>query len=99
MEAQLLTQRAERPEVKKPNLTGIPTQMRLNFERRSGLSFDDVRVHYNSDKPARLGALAYTQGTQIHVGPGQERRQIPSRSGPGRWPRPGGCPPGSECPR
>ncbi len=73
MEAQLLTQRAERPEVKKPNLTGIPTQMRLNFERRSGLSFDDVRVHYNSDKPARLGALAYTQGTQIHVGPGQER--------------------------
>lgn len=73
MEAQLLTQRAEGPKAKKPNLTGIPAQMKLNFERRSGLSFDDVRVHYNSDKPARLGALAYTQGTQIHVGPGQER--------------------------
>lgn len=73
MEAQLLKQRAEGPEVKKPNLTGIPAQMKLNFEQRSGLSFDDVRVHYNSDKPARLGALAYTQGTQIHVGPGQER--------------------------
>lgn len=56
-----------------PNLTGIPTQMKLNFEQRSGMSFDDVRVHYNSDKPAQFHALAYTQGTQIYVGPGQER--------------------------
>lgn len=56
-----------------PNLTGIPTQMKLDFERRSGLSFDDVRVHYNSDKPTRIGALAYTQGNQVYIGPGQER--------------------------
>lgn len=56
-----------------PNITGIPTQMKLDFERRSGLSFDDVRVHYNSDQPAKLGALAYTQGTQVHIGPGQEK--------------------------
>ena len=33
----------------------------------------DVRVHYNSDKLAEVGALAYTQGTNIHVAPGQER--------------------------
>jgi hypothetical protein len=33
----------------------------------------DVRVHYNSDKPAEVGALAYTQGTDIHVAPGQEK--------------------------
>lgn len=72
MKAQLWRQKTEAAEAKKPNLTGIPAQMKLNFERRSGLSFDDVRVHYNSDKPARLGALAYTQGTQIHVGPGHE---------------------------
>lgn len=95
MELQLQRQKAEGPEVKKPNLTGIPTQMKLNFERRSGLSFDDVRVHYNSDKPARLGALAYTQGTQIHVGPGQERslphelghviQQKAGRVRPTRW--------------
>ena len=56
-----------------PNLTGIPTQMKLDFEQRSGLSFDDVRVHYNSDKPAKIDALAYTQGTQVYMGPGQER--------------------------
>lgn len=72
METQLREQKVEAAEVKKPNLTGIPTQMKLDFEQRSGLSFDDVRVHYNSDKPARLGAPAYTQGTQIHVGPGHE---------------------------
>jgi hypothetical protein len=34
---------------------------------------DDVRVHYNSAKPAQLQALAYTQGTDIHVAPGQEK--------------------------
>lgn len=64
---------AERREAAKPNLTGIPTQMKLDYERSSGLSFNDVRVHYNSDRPARLGALAYTQGTQVFIGPGQEQ--------------------------
>lgn len=34
---------------------------------------DDVRVHYNSNKPATVQALAYTQGTDIHVAPGQEK--------------------------
>lgn len=70
---QKTVQRLEKKEGTGPNLTGIPTQMKLDFEQRSGLSFDDVRVHYNSDKPAQLQALAYTQGTQVYVGPGQER--------------------------
>lgn len=71
---QAVIQKAEeRQRRQQPNLTGIPTQMKLDFEQRSGLSFDDVRVHYNSDKPAQIGALAYTQGTQVHIGPGQER--------------------------
>lgn len=34
---------------------------------------DDVKVHYNSDKPAQLNALAYAQGTDIHVAPNQEK--------------------------
>lgn len=55
------------------NLTGIPTQMKLDFEQHSGLSFDDVRVHYGSEKPERVQALAYTQGTDVYLGPGQER--------------------------
>ncbi len=63
----------ERRAEQRPNLTGIPMQMKLDFERRSGLSLDDVRVHYNSDKPEKIDALAYTQGTQVYMGPGQER--------------------------
>ncbi len=73
MDAKLQQQSPQKAQTNKPNLTGIPTQMKLDFEQRSGLSFDDVRVHYNSDKPAQLQALAYTQGTQVYVGPGQER--------------------------
>ena len=73
MEAKLQKQAPQKAQANKPNLTGIPTQMKLDFEQRSGLSFDDVRVHYNSDKPAQLQALAYTQGTQVYIGPGQER--------------------------
>lgn len=56
----------------KPNLTGIPDTLKREAETASGLSFHDVRVHYNSPKPASFGALAYTQGSQIHLGRGQE---------------------------
>lgn len=55
------------------NNTGIPNAMKEKFEQRSGISFDDVRVHYNSSKPVQFQALAYTQGNQIYVGPGQEK--------------------------
>jgi hypothetical protein len=53
--------------------SGLPGQLKAGVERLSGLSMDGVRVHYNSSKPASLNALAFTQGTQIHLGPGQER--------------------------
>lgn len=55
------------------NRTGIPTQLKERMEQSTGLSFDDVRVHYNSALPARLDALAYTQGNQVEIAPGQER--------------------------
>jgi Domain of unknown function (DUF4157) len=42
-------------------------------ESLSGLSMDDVRVHYNSSKPAQVQALAYAQGTEVHLGPNQEQ--------------------------
>lgn len=56
-----------------PNRTGLPDNLKSGIEALSGLSMDDVRVHYNSSKPTQLQALAYTQGTDIHVAPGQER--------------------------
>ena len=34
---------------------------------------DDVSVHYNSDKPVQYGALAYTQGNDVYLGPEQEK--------------------------
>jgi len=42
-------------------------------ENLSSCSMDDVKVHYNSDKPAQLQAHAYAQGTDIHLPSGQEK--------------------------
>jgi Domain of unknown function (DUF4157) len=53
--------------------TGLPGALKEGIEGLSGFSLDDVRVRYNSSAPAQLQALAYTQGNEIHVGPGQER--------------------------
>jgi hypothetical protein len=57
----------------KPNNTGLPNQLKSGIESLSGMSMDHVKVHYNSDKPAQLQADAYAQGSEVHVGPGQER--------------------------
>ena len=62
----------EKP-IQKKNETGMPDNLKAGIERLSGFSMDDVRVHYNSSKPATVHALAYTQGTDIHVAPGQEK--------------------------
>ncbi len=55
------------------NTTGLPDQLKAGVESLSGHSLDDVKVHYNSAKPSQLQALAYAQGTDIHIGPGQEK--------------------------
>ena len=55
------------------NKTGLPDGLKLGMESISGLSLNDVKVHRNSDKPAQLQAHAYAQGTDIHLGPGQEK--------------------------
>ena len=57
----------------KPNNTGLPDNLKAGVESLSGFSMDDVKVHYNSSQPATVQALAYTQGMDIHVAPGQER--------------------------
>lgn len=55
------------------NATGMPNQLKAGIESLSGMDLSDVRVHANSDKPAQLSALAYAQGNDIHLGPGQEQ--------------------------
>jgi len=57
----------------RPNNTGLPDQLKSGIESLAGMSMDHVKVRYNSDKPAQLQAHAYAQGSEIHVGPGQER--------------------------
>jgi len=57
----------------KANKTGLPDNLKSGIENLSGLPMDDVRVHYNSDKPAQLQAHAYAQGTDIHLASGQEK--------------------------
>ena len=50
----------------------IPGQLKTGLEHLSGVDLSGVKVHYNSSKPATVGALAYAQGNEIHLGPGQE---------------------------
>lgn len=57
---------------KKTNTTGLPDQLKSGIENLSGYSMNDVKVHYNSSKPAQLRAHAYAQGSEIHIAPKQE---------------------------
>lgn len=58
---------------RKPNNTGMPDRLKAVVEHFSGCSLDEVRVHYNSDKPAEIGALAYAEYPNIYIAPGEER--------------------------
>lgn len=51
---------------------GLPHQLKSGIESLSGISLDDVKVHYNSQVPAQLQAHAFAQGSEIHIAPGQE---------------------------
>lgn len=55
-----------------PSRGGLPGDLQAGIESLSGMDVSDVQVHRNSDKPAQLNALAYAQGNDIHLAPGQE---------------------------
>lgn len=59
--------------LQKKNSTGMPDHLKAGIESLSGFAMDDVKVHYNSDKPAQLQAHAYAQGTEIYLASGQEQ--------------------------
>lgn len=60
-------------QTKRENNTGMPDNLKAGVESLFGIDMSDVRVHYNSSKPAEVGALAYTQGRDIQVAQGQEK--------------------------
>ena len=51
----------------------LPEKLGTGVEQLSGLDMGDVKVNYNSSKPSEIGAAAYAQGSDIHLGPGQEK--------------------------
>lgn len=62
-----------RPATGSRNDTGLPGHLKSGVEALSGVSLDAVKVHSNSPRPVQLNALAYAQGTDIYLAPGQER--------------------------
>ncbi|WP_449401859.1 eCIS core domain-containing protein [Flavilitoribacter nigricans] len=71
--ADTLQRKSESVPEQNRNNTGLPDRLKSGIEHLSGYSMDDVRVHYNSVRPAQLQAHAYAQGTDIHLAPGQEK--------------------------
>jgi hypothetical protein len=55
------------------NHTGLPEALKSGIEGLAGISMDHVTVHRNSSRPAQLNAHAFAQGSEIHLGPGQEQ--------------------------
>ena len=51
--------------------TNIPKDIQSNMEQSFGTSFNDVNIHTNDKSATDLGALAYTQGKDVHFAPGQ----------------------------
>ncbi|PYF68828.1 eCIS core domain-containing protein [Pedobacter nutrimenti] len=68
-----LTNQVSPLQLQQSNTTGLPDHLKSGIENLSGHSMDDVKVHYNSHKTAPLQAHAFAQGTDIHIGSGQEK--------------------------
>lgn len=60
------------------NHTGIPNDVKQRMETSFGTDFSSVRVHSDSSKAPEVGALAFTQGTDIHFAPGQFKPETSS---------------------
>ncbi len=56
---------------KKENKTGMPDNVKSKMEESFNTDFSSVTVHSNSSKAPQVGALAYTQGSDVHFAPGQ----------------------------
>ncbi len=60
---------------KKGNRTGMPDNLKSGIESLSGIDLSDVNVRYNSSRPKAFNALAYAQGSEIHLGEGEGQEQ------------------------
>ena len=69
LHSQEITQLQEKTD----NTTGMPDDLKQGIESLTGQDMSDVKVTYNSDKPAQLQAHAYANGNDIHLATGQEK--------------------------
>lgn len=60
------------PVSSRPATRSLPAPLRRAIECLGGYDLRDVRVHYDSPAPARVGARAFACGSAIHLGPGAE---------------------------
>jgi len=51
--------------------TSMPNDVQAKMENSFGTSFGNVNIHQNDDSATQMGALAYTQGNNVHFAPGQ----------------------------
>jgi len=51
---------------RKANSTGMPNDVRDKMETAFNTDFSDVKIHNNSPESEKIGAIAYTQGTDLH---------------------------------
>lgn len=49
----------------------LPGETRAYFESRMGQGFGDVRVHHDEETTSRLGARAFTHGSDLYFAPGE----------------------------
>ncbi|BAZ50300.1 hypothetical protein NIES4103_29160 [Nostoc sp. NIES-4103] len=79
MKSEQSAQPSMQPEVASSNSSNsIPGGVLAKMEKSFGTSFSDINVHTNSVQAKSIGALAYTQGNNVHFAPGQYNPDSPS---------------------
>ncbi|MCP4686585.1 MAG: DUF4157 domain-containing protein [Desulfobacterales bacterium] len=58
------------PVQRSENTTGMPDHVKERAENSFNADFSGVKIHANSSKAPSVGAVAYTQGADIHFAPG-----------------------------
>lgn len=53
--------------------SALPEPLKTTLEAMSRLSLADVRVHRDSPSPALMSSVAFADGNDIHLAPGEER--------------------------
>lgn len=62
---------AGQPRVSSGGSNGLPSAVQAKMESAFNTDFSSINIHKSSNKASSIGALAYTQGNDVHFAPGQ----------------------------